>query len=216
MVKSPFERIFSKIDRKKIFLGLIKSGQKIYLKTQSNQIIEFKPLATDEQLILHGEILKGLPTDFDKVTALFYYNKERYFLVTRIKRSKDSWNLMSDHQFFRLNRRNAFRTNVPPSAELSLFVSTIRNIEILKKCQILELSSGGARVYWHITKRLAIGTPMKAIIQWGKDKMLPVDVVVVHQIDDEIYGLKFQHMGLTLQNRLKHLSIELQMLYGAN
>jgi c-di-GMP-binding flagellar brake protein YcgR len=216
MVKSPFERIFSKIDRKKIFLGLVKSGQKIYLKTQSQNILEFRALSVDETLTLYGEVQKGQPVSFEKVTALFYLNNERYFLITRLKKREDQWSLVSDHQFFRLNRRNAFRTKVPASSELSLFVSAIRNIEVQKKVQILEISSGGARVYWNITKKLPVGTQMKAFVQWGKDKMLPVEALVVHQLEAEIFGLKFINMNPTLQNRLKHLSIDLQMQYESS
>jgi hypothetical protein len=211
MAKSPFERVFSKIDRKRILQGVIKEKIKVYLKNSKNQLFLFRATYVDDQLNLHGYVEGEEPKDFEKVTALFYLGKERYFITTRVKKKDGVWGLMSDQQFYRLNRRAAFRIHIPISHDMTLYISTIRNIEINQKLRIIEISSGGARVHWLNPKRLAVGSIMKGSIQWGQGKLLPIDAQLVHILNDGMFGLRFVHMSPSTQNRLKLLCLETQM-----
>ncbi len=211
MAKSPFERIFSKVDRKKILQGAIKQKIQIFLKNSKNQLFQFRATHVDDSLDIHGYIEGPEPRDFEKITALFYLNKERYFITTRAKKKDGVWSLLSDQQFYKLNRREAFRIQIPVSHDVTYYISTIRNIEINQQVRIIEISSGGARIHWRNPRRLSIGSVMKGSIQWGKGKLLPVDASVVHIMEEGIFGLKFVHMSPSTINRLKLLCLETQM-----
>ncbi len=211
MAKSPFERVFSKIDRKKILQGVIKEKAKIFLKNAKNKLYQFQPSYVDEALNLYGYIVGEEPKDFEKVTALFYYNKERYFITTRTKKKDGVWGLLSDQQFYRLNRRTAFRIQIPVSQEITFYISAIRNIEINRELRVVEISSGGARIYWNNPRRVAVGSVLKGSLQWGKGKILPVDAAIVHILEDGLFGLKFVHLSPSTHNRLKLLCLEIQM-----
>ncbi len=215
MVKSPFERIFSKLDRKKLFQKFIKTKKSIYLKNSSQQIFQFIPYQIDEDLTLRGKIKGGEPGSGEsKVTCLFYVDSDRYFMSTKLKFHRGEWKLSPEHNCYLLNRRTAFRTKIPAGANVQFFVSSIRNIEILLNCQVLEISSGGARIFWPHTKKIGSGAVLKGVIQWNREKMIPVSASVVHRIEDEIYGIKFVNLTPLIQNRLRHLSVELQMQFA--
>ncbi len=211
MSKAPFERVFSLIERKKILSKVAKEKIRVLLKGANNEVMELKVSEMDSQGNLQGAILGKTPKDFEKVTALFYIGRERYFLTTKIKKkSEDRWLLLNDTQLFRFNRRNAFRVFVPPGVDLNFFVSTVRNIEINKKVNVLDFSSGGARLHWYSDKKLPVGTQIKGVLQWGNGKILPIEATIVHSPETGIYGVRFVRMSSVTLNRLKMLSVEIQ------
>lgn len=211
MAKSPFERVFSKIDRKRILQKVISDKIKVFLKNGKNQLFTFEAKSLDTQMNVSGRVGKEEPRDFEKVTALFHIDKDRYFINTRIKRQKDGWMLLNDQQFYRLNRRMAYRIHIPASYDLTYHISTVRNIEINAKVQVLEISSGGARIHWLNGRRLSVGSVLQGSLQWGKGKILPIEASVVHVMADGIFGIRFVHMSPSTANRLKLLCLETQM-----
>lgn len=210
MEKPPFERVFSLIDRRKLLQRAAKEKIQIILKSTSGKISEFKIQSHDADFNLEGQVIGEPFRDFDKVTALFYIDKERYFLTTRIKKKVGYYQLLNDPQFFKFNRRNAFRITVPTSIELSYHIQSIRNIEVNKKVSVMEFSSTGARLFWPGESKLSKNTVVKGVLQWGKGKTLPVDCSVVHTPEKGIYGVRFVNLQASTVNRLKMLSIEIQ------
>lgn len=210
MPKAPFERVFSLIERKRLLSRVAKEKPKILLKTAKNDVVEFKVQGAEASGDLLGNIAGGTLRDFDKITALFYVGNDRYFLTTRIKKKDDFFVLINDAQFYKFNRRAAFRVQIPASVEVSFFISTIRNIEINRKVSVLEFSSGGARIYWPGERKLSKGTMVRGSLQWGKGKILPVEASVVHTPGDGIFAVRFVNLNTVLTNRLKMLSIEIQ------
>jgi hypothetical protein len=208
--KPPFERVFSLIERKKLLQRVAKEKTKVLIKTPKNEVFEFRAFGVDASFNLEGQLSGGEVREYDKVTALFYVAQDRYFITTRIKKKDGFHILLNDAQFYKFNRRSAFRVHLPESLEVSYYVSTIRNIEINRKVHVIEFSSGGARIQWVGEKRLANGTQLKGALQWGKGKVLPVEAVVVHNPQPGVYGLRFMNMTTVTMNRLKMLSIEVQ------
>jgi hypothetical protein len=213
MAKSPFERVFSKVDRKRILQRAIKEKTKIFIKNSKNVMYPFHALMVDGDLNVYGTLDETTlePREFEKVTALFYLDRERYFITTRFKKLEGYWTLLSDQEFYRLNRRTAFRIQIPEKYDLSFHVSAIRNIEINKKFRIFEISSAGARIFWDSNKRLAVSSVLKGSLQWGRGKILPIEASVVHQLNDGIFGVRFVHMSPNTANRLKILCLETQL-----
>lgn len=216
MPKAPFERVFSLIERKKILQRVAREKAKVLLKTSSNQISEFQAEDFEGTANLIGHLTSGSLRDFEKVTALFYVGTDRYFLTTRIKKKDDYYVLLNDAQFFKFNRRTAFRVNVPLSLEMSFHVHSIRNIEVNKKVGLIEFSSGGARIYWPGDRKLSKGALIRGTIQWGSGKVLQVDALVVHSPTNGIYGIRFINLSVLTTNRLKLLSIEVQQAIHFN
>lgn len=210
MAKPPFERVFSLIERKKLLQRVAQEKTKILLKSPKNEVFEFRPSGIENGSHLTGTVTGALVRDFDKVTALFYVGQERYFMTTRIKKNGEQFLLLNDAQFYRFNRRQAFRIQVPTSLEVSFYISTVRNIEINKKVPVIEFSSGGARIFWEGDRRLSKGTLIRGSLQWSKGKVLPVDAHVIHSPDKGIFALRFVNLNTVLSNRLKMLSVEIQ------
>jgi c-di-GMP-binding flagellar brake protein YcgR len=212
MPKSPFERVFSLIERKKLLQRLVQARSRVLVRNSSNEMLEFRPIDIDASMNIKGEFSQSSPKDFERVTVLFYVDRERYFFTTQVKKKGDAWILLNDPQLFKLNRRNAFRVRVPVSIELSFYVSTIRNIEFNRKVSVVEFSSSGARIHWPGEKRLSKGTQLKGYLQWGKGRVLPIEGSVVHSPEPGIYGVRFVNLNTISQNRLKMLSLELQQI----
>jgi len=211
MPKAPFEKIVSKIERKKILQKAVEEHISVIIKNYRGQIFRFKAIMADSQGNAIGEISNSTELkDFEKITALFYVDKERYFLITRLKKRDDFWVILNDTQFFKFNRRAAFRVQIPARVEMSYHISTIRNIEINKKVGILEFSSGGMQIYWPSEMKIVNGTHLKGALQWGKGKVLPLEAHVVHSPDQGIFGLRFVNLTSVARNRLKMLSVEIQ------
>jgi hypothetical protein len=210
MAKAPFERVFSLIERKKLLKRVAADKTKIHIKSARNEVLEFKVQGLDEGFNLEGKIFGSQPRDFEKVTALFYIEKDKYFLTTRLKQKGDSWVLLNDTNLYKLNRRTAFRVQVPTTMEMVLFITSIRNIEINKNVSVIEFSSGGARVHWYNDRKLSPGTPLKGVLQWGKGKVLPIDAVIMHSPAPGVFGLRFINLTNITMNRLKLLSLEVQ------
>jgi hypothetical protein len=211
MSKSPFERVFSMIDRKKLLQRVGKEMVNIVVKNEQDQVFIFKAMETDVEYNLLGFINSPVAKDFQRVTALFYVDKERYFLTTRLRRIADKqFILLNDTQFFKFNRRNAFRIVLEGKADMTLQVASIRNIDVNKEVEVLEFSSGGARIRWTGQSRLAPGTIIKGILQWKQNKIIPVDASIVHNLGKGVYGVRFVNLSPILANRLKMLSVEVQ------
>jgi len=210
MPKAPFERVFSLIERRKLLQRVAKDKAKILLKTAGNSVLEFRTFGIENGTDLDGIVVGGAIKDFEKVTALFYVGVDRYFLTTRLKKKGELFLLLNDAQFYKFNRRNAFRVQVPASLDVSYFISTVRNIEINRRVPIIEFSSSGARIHWEGDRRLSKGTLMRGSLQWGKGKVLPVEGIVIHSPDKGIFALRFTNLSTVTINRLKMLSIEIQ------
>ncbi|MEZ0391174.1 MAG: PilZ domain-containing protein [Pseudobdellovibrionaceae bacterium] len=183
---------------------------KIVLKTGSNQVVEFRTMGIQDDFSLEGVVVGGAVKDYEKVTALFYVNGERYFITTRLRKKEGYFVLVNDTQFYRFNRRAAFRVEIPERLDVSFFISTIRNIEVNRRVPVVEFSSGGARIRWNGDKKLSKGTLIRGSLQWSKGKVLPVEAHVVHSPEVGIYGLRFVSLTTVTINRLKMLSIEIQ------
>jgi hypothetical protein len=211
MSKSPFERVFSLIDRRKLLQRASKEKVSIVIKNEQQQVFILKATEIDANYNLLGFINNPAGKDLEKVTALFYVDKERYFLTTKLRRIENNqFILLNDTQFFKFNRRNAFRVVIEGKAEMTLQVATIRSIDVKREIEVLEFSSGGARIRWTGQSRLAVGTVIKGILQWKRNKIIPVDVSVVHNLGKGVYGVRFVNLSPILANRLKMLSVEVQ------
>lgn len=215
MPKAPFERIFSLTERKKILTKVAKDQIKIVIKNNKNMIFELKAESVDSAFNLCGQLgIKdiGPIRDFEKVTALFYLGNERYFLTTRIKFRGEQWILLNDQQFYKFNRRSAFRVSIPDDVDIIFQIFTVRNIEMNKSLSVIEFSSGGARLKSNSDIKFSPGTILKGSLQWNKGKVLPVDALIVHVQEKNFLGVKFINLTTSTQNRLKMLSVEIQQI----
>jgi hypothetical protein len=211
MNKSPFERVFSLVDRRKLLQSVARNHVTVILKNERNQVYIFKAEKMDKEFNLQGTVPNHSGNSVEKVTALFYIDKERYFLTTKLKMKEGKvCVLLNDTQFFKFNRRNAYRITLDGTVEMSLQILTIRNIDVKKNIRVIEFSSGGARVHWTGNNKLSVGTIIKGVLQWRKGKFVPIDASVVHNLGNGIYGVRFVNLTPSLVNRLKMLSIEVQ------
>ncbi len=211
MAKEPFERVFSLIERKKLLSRVAKEQKKIILKNTESDVFEFHPVVIDLKTNdLMGHIKGGHPKPVEKVVAMFYVDKDRYFMTTLLKKMDGHSLLISDPQFFKFNRRSAFRVELSADLEVSFFINAIRNIEMNRTVNVVDVSATGARISWVGETRLTKGTILKGALQWGRGKVLPVDAMVIHSPIKGTFGLRFINLNTSIQNRLKMLVVEIQ------
>ena len=211
MAKEPFERVFSLIERKKLLTKVAHEKKKIILKNTDGEVFEFFPAYIDPKSFDITGLVTGLdPKKKEKVVAMFYVDKDRYFMTTVLQKNENHWVLFSDQQFFKFNRRSAFRVEIPKDLEVSFFVNTVRNIELNRNVEMVEISATGAKILWVGETRLAKGTMLRGALQWGKGKVLPVEASVIHSPIKGAFGIRFINLNSILQNRLKMLVIEIQ------
>ncbi len=211
MSKEPFERVFSLIERKKLLAKVAHDKKKIVLKNTNGEVFEFLPAYLDPKSFDITGLVTGFePQKKEKVVAMFYVDKDRYFMTTIVQKQENHWVLFSDPQFFKFNRRSAFRVEIPNDLGVNFFVSTVRNIEINRTVEMVDISATGARILWIGETRLAKGTMLRGALQWGKGKVLPVEASVIHSPIKGAFGIRFINLNSILQNRLKMLVIEIQ------
>lgn len=213
MPKSPFERIFSLTERRKILSKAVQDKSAVVVKSVSQKIAQLKVEAVDLNLSISGKnpnLSKIGFRDFEKVTILLYQNNDKYFINGKIKLNQDQWTLVIEPQFYRLNRRNSFRILLPEKIDLNFQINQIRNIEVNKQCRLLEFSTGGCRVVFPSEMKLSNGSIVKGFLQFGPGKILSINALVVHSPKPRVFGFKFINLNSVTLNRLKMQSIEIQ------
>lgn len=214
MKPSPFERVLSLKERKEHFALLCSHKSQIIVKSTTNEVGVFTPTMVDKNGDLLGYFRPKSPwkRELNTVNALFYKKSDRYFIKTKLQKLRSQWKLQMSSEFFKLNRRNAFRVQIPTRMDLYFVIGSIRNIEFKKRVRIREISSQGARIEWPFETSPQKNSILRGYIDWGKVRNFEIEAQLIHQPDKEQWGVKFVNMDSVTHNRLKLLCVEVQQI----
>ena len=232
MAKSPFEKVKSLVERRKLFEALLREGSDILCKGEGESLFHFKPANLSREGWMQGSMIaveKSLEHT-GLVLGNFSVSGERYFFSTEIELMKNG-----DTQFvvscevYQLQRRSSLRLHVQQSHGVYLAITEFQGKAIYVIAQIADLSAGGARIFFSDldspvaatvnskNPNLRAGDRFKAILHLGQKRSLEVNVEVKHiqqavhlgQIVEHI-GIEFIELTSVLRNRLVAMTMDLQ------
>lgn len=213
-VKYPFERIISLVDRRKLFTELVQLKSAIIIKLSDNQVVSFRGLQVSPEGHLHGLANeKALEGASQRTVVVFFYSaRDRYFVNTKLVRvTSGGWKILNSTDFYRLNRRESYRTIIPESIQISLQVTSINGSSSRLQARVNDFSAGGLRIRW-TSSPMENGTLLKGNLIWLKGREIPIEAAVKHRAKDGTYGIEFQNLDSLQMNRFRILNIELQQI----
>jgi hypothetical protein len=210
--KEPFERIISLVDRKKILKKALSEDKQVICRTADGSMTPFIPLRVTDDGHLEGKLVERTSSKAKTRTAIlfFYCGKDRYFISTKMVKQEHLWRAYISIEFYKLNRRQSYRTAVPTNARLSFYVTKVDSQICQVMARIVEFSMGGAQIRWFGSPSLAKGSNLKGKIVWFRNKEISVNAIVKHKLKDGIVGIQFTNLDSVQINRLKLMSVELQ------
>jgi len=230
MAKTPFEKVRSLIERRKIFEALLHEKTEILCKGEDETLFQLRPVSIVSDTLMHGwmEAIEGLPKKDTDILGNFTVGSERYFFRTSLKVTGEegAFNLNSD--VFRLQRRSSMRLQVNPIYEMYLAVTELKGKAVYSIAQLADVSAGGARIFFSDVDspiqagnakvlKLAIQDQFKAILHLGQKKSLEVQCLIKHTQQAVYRGAVVEHFGIefvdltpAVKNRLLSLTMDLQ------
>lgn len=229
--KSPFEKIRSLVERRKLYEQLIHSRGEIICKAESEHLFTFTPFQ------LFGDaMVQGLLTAVDKVPqedvaiiGNFVVGEDRYFVSGLMKFLSGEGLLHLDSDIYKLQRRASHRIQIPKEFPLELIITKHNNSLVNVGAQVVDVSAGGVRVHFcssaSNSKKIAdikdpgfkTGDTFTCSIHPPSGKVIDLQAIVKHRLeavqDGQVishFGCEFQLLTPILNHRLMALSLDLQ------
>ena len=232
MAKSPFEKVKSLVERRKLFEALLREGGDILCKGDGEALFHFKPVSISREGLMSGSMLAIEKTleQTGLVLGNFSVIGERFFFSTEFELMKNGEiKFAVSCEVYQLQRRSSIRLHVQQSLGVYLAITEFQNKAIYVIAQIADLSAGGAKIFFSDldspvaatanskNPNFRVGDQFKAILHLGLKRSLEVQVAVKHiqqavhlgQIVDHI-GIEFIELTSVLRNRLLAMTMDLQ------
>jgi len=231
MAKSPFEKIRSLVERKKLFEALLKEQTEVICKGQDDSLFSLKPTSLVADTHMRGFItaLEKAPTHDTEVIGNFSVGVERFFFQAMLAIKGDEGSIQLNSDVYRLQRRASARLNVQPTYGMYLAIIEFQGKPVYSIAQMADLSAGGARIFFSnvdspvpatVTSKnlgLKVGDRFKAVLHLSNLKNVEVKGEIKHsrpavhrgEIVDH-FGVEFVELTNSLKNRLISLTMDLQ------
>ncbi len=221
--KHDFEKIFSYVERRKLFEAL--------LETQEN--IVCKPSSLDGIVNMRVSKVEELNTKVARVTAFhnagqelevsrqagvaqFQNGEDRYFFQTTFDFSKKVTFFDVDFDIYLLQRRKSFRVTLPDELKIKMTMTKHLGRAELSDAFINDISAGGVRAEF-INRSLKLKTDeaIELNIHFPSGRVVPLNGTVRHVQKDVItgfynHGVEFIDMDTLTANRMMGLTLDLQ------
>jgi hypothetical protein len=233
MAKSPFEKVRSLAERRKLFEQVLSEKGQIICKADEDSLFHFLPQSIVSETLLQGEIkaMNHLPREADaEIFGNFSVGSDKFFFHGPMKIMAEEAILPMACSVYRLERRSSLRIRL--SSQLGIYAAVVEldRKPVYAIAQFADLSAGGARMFFSdldsplgATTRSAalpcrVGDRLKLVLhQKGKAKSLDLVAEVKHtqpavhlgQMVDHI-GIEFMELTQSARNRLLILTIDLQ------
>lgn len=209
MGKSPFERILSRVERRKLLLSLVSSKEPVLCRLDDGVEALFiveqvaADLSVSGNLYTRGRV-QGLSR---RIIASFQVERNSYFVSTHMQLVRNQWTLKYSADFFMLNRRRHVRTEIPGFYELHF---ELVGQTFSPNISLVEMSASGARIAWKSLVPLRAGDRFSARLRDKKGRAIHVHAEIKHTLGTHIYGVEFVEATQFQNTRLRQLSAELQ------
>ncbi len=232
MAKSPFEKVRSLVERKKLFIALLAERSEVVCKGEGEELFVFQPTEIVSESLLQGHMtsVDKIPDKDMEIIGNFSVAGEKYFFTSQFKimpLQGAIFHLSCD--VFKLQRRGSLRLHIPSSLGIHLAITEFSGKAIYSVAQIADVSAGGARIFFSDlaspvplannskTPELRPADKFKAILHLGTKRSLEVKAEVKHvqqavhlgHIVDHI-GIEFIESTQALRNRLLAMTMDVQ------
>jgi hypothetical protein len=235
MGKTPFEKVRSLIERRKIFESLLHEKTEILCKGEDETLFHLHPISIVTDSHLHGwmENVEGVPQKDCDVIGNFTVGTDRYFFQTSLKIENGEASFQLNSDVFRLQRRSTIRLRVNPVYEMYLAIIEFKGGAVYSVAQLADVSAGGARIFFSDLDspiqaanskilKLQLKDRFKAVLHLGSKKSLEVFCEVKHSQQAiyrgsvvEHFGIEFVDLTPSAKNRLLALTMDLQRRMAA-
>lgn len=232
MPKSPFEKVRSLVERKKLFEALLAEQTAVVCKGDGEILFELKPMTLVGDSHIQGFMtgIEGpVPKQDMPVLGNFSVGADRFFFKADLKVHQDEASFSLQSEVYRLQRRTTMRLHLPSSLGVYLALTEYKNKFIYSVAQIADISAGGARIFFSDVDSptgsathsqvpdLKPGDQFKAVLHIGDHKTLELKVEVKHVQQAVFHGQIVNHFGtefveLTplIKSRLLAMTMDLQ------
>lgn len=231
MARSPFEKVRSLVERKKLFEGLLREQTEILCKGEDDSLFNMKPMVLSGDSALQGFMtpIEKLPSEDTVILGNFSVGSEKYFFHAPLKIQEEEASFQISCEVFKLQRRNSVRLQIHPTYEMYLAITEFQGKSVYTMAHLSDVSAGGAKIFFSEAQAqmlnlgtsknpgLRIGDQFKCILRTGSKRNLELVSLVKHVqksvYQDEIieqYGIEFIELTPLLQNRLVAMTMDLQ------
>lgn len=231
MSKTPFDKIRSLVERRKLFEQVIAQQGEITCKGSDDSLFQFKPTE-----MIDGDFVQGAVVNIEKMPQIktdvignFAVGTDRYFFTGAFACNGAQGALSANCEVFQLQRRSSFRLSLRPQMGLFMAVIDFQGKPLYLIAHVADISAGGARIYFSETHSTAgisgtskdpglkAGARFKAVIHPPSGKNLEVLCEVKHmqkavahdQMVDQ-FGVEFVDLDHRVKNRLTAMTMDLQ------
>lgn len=231
MAQSPFEKVRSLVERRKLFESLLQEQSEILCKGEDDSLFHFKPTVLAGDSVMEGwfSAIEKNPVADTQILGNFTVGSEKYFFHAPLKVSGDEGSFEVSCDVFKLQRRASLRLQIPASFGMYLAITEFQGKNIYTIAQIADISAGGARIFFsdaHSTTTasgtskdpgLRAGDQFKCVLRTNSKRNLDLSAIVKHSqksvYHEEIieqFGIEFTDLTPLLQNRLLGMTMDLQ------
>ena len=215
--------IFSKItdeQRKVLIKILVEKKTAFQCKCAAKEsLYTLRPIKVqDGRYLICEKDKEPIPvTGDERVVICFDIDIDKYFMLSSITPSADGqwWRIDSSFDMFKLQRRETFRINIPPTYKSKAVFKDLISDKIISTGIMTDISSGGCKVLVDTTSTLKENKQAKLDIYIGRRD--PISVIAeVRSIkkgagsaDQDSLGIMFRSVNSTAESKLFAITMEL-------
>ncbi|MEZ0391994.1 MAG: PilZ domain-containing protein [Pseudobdellovibrionaceae bacterium] len=229
--KTPFEKVRSLVERKKLFEDLLLEKGEMVCKGEDDSLFYFRPSAIVKDQHIQGWIraIDQAPKSDTNVLGNFSIGADRFFFQAAMNISGEEGVFETTCDVFKLQRRATVRLHVQASFGLYMAITELNGKSVYSVAQIADVSAGGARIFFSTVESpipalgntsnpgIQMGSRFKAVLNFGNRKTVDVICEVKHSQQAVHRGVIVEHFGIEfvdftpgLKNRLLGLTMDLQ------
>lgn len=214
--KSPFEKIKSVAESRRIYERLVRAGQDFYCKGDGG-LFAFRGERFDPEAGIEGRIVLFEDTNLksESVVINFSVDDERYYTTCDFAPSGTSGILKPSGTLYRLERRAHYRVDLPSTIERACNIINQDGRSVFVTSTVLDISQGGVRLQTPHGKLKDVksGARLRCALHIrGKWKFeLLGQVMHVRKVDQfDVFGIQFQNLSDGMSRKLLSMMLELQ------
>lgn len=222
--KSPFEKIKSATEARRIFEVLSRTGQDFYCKGEGS-LFAFRPERYHPDTGLEGRLVLFEESDLktEPVVINFNVENERYYTTCDFTPKGEHGFLRPTGTLYRLERRTHYRVDLPSTLERACNIINQDGRSVFVSAVVLDISQGGARLQTlkGKVKDLKSGMRLRCALhirgKWTFELLAEVMHVrpaeasadpATSQFD--VFGLHFLNLSEGMSRKLLSMMLELQ------
>ncbi|MFN9067142.1 MAG: PilZ domain-containing protein [Bdellovibrionales bacterium] len=213
--------IFRKVpnsEKKVLFREAIQTQVVFFLKGGGEDIILMHLFEYIENQVLVFQLTTGSPTleTNQKVVVNFSVGEQRYYFHAEAEVFGHNIHISAKTDVYILQRRKSPRLEIPAGYPSGLNFIEYRGTVGLIECELLDFSTGGARVLYrkHLPE-FQQGDQLKTVVHLNIRRPIEVQAEIRHVAHDYLHGnqtigLQFIQLNSLLENRLLVVFMDLQ------